>query len=412
MTRGSAPAVLSAASTFAELRYPDSFAATETASGGLLLTYSAAVGFSPTVELLATPSSSPLADATSGILRAASERHPSALVVGADGWDYSVESDASLAHRLTVVAEEGAVDVVTVTYVWATGREHVSLVARAVPSQLHVLGSTFDWIAAQVVLRASADAVLEAARGEGGVAIERALSTRAGFPLPVLPSSAAFVSIAPRLTGDERTALIRGVGKARIGASHGILPRPSRGTEVAQRLREAGLIDEQDRLTADSAVVGQALFRATQVLAARVRRGGRDAVLVAYVAPGGCVVVVHDPTVAEQEAGTLVDESDRFVAVMDAEKLPRFLCSWVGLTPFWPFGDEASATIDDIDRRVARGATDVLVQRPGASLYDLVTTDGTWQRVGPPEDGIHPLRTDPTRAFFDSVLAFCAQAFA
>jgi hypothetical protein len=412
MTRGSAPAVLSAASTFAELRYPDSFVVSETATGGLLLTYRSAGGFSPTVELLATPNSFPLAEATFGLLRSVSERHPSALVVGTDAWDYSVESDAPRAHRVTVVAEEGAGDVVTVTYVWATGREHVSLVARATPAQLPALASTFDGIAAQVVLRAPADAVLVAARGEGAVAIERALSTRAGFPLPVLPPSAAFTSAAPRLTDDERTALIRGVGKARIGASHGILPRASRGAEVADRLRAAGLVDERDRLTADGSVVGQALFQATQVLVARVRQGGRTAVLGAYVAPGGRVVVVHDPTVAEQEAGVPVDESARFVAVMDAEKLPRFLCSWLGLTPFWPFGDDASATMADIDRRVAEGGTDVLVQRRGGSLYDLIATDGTWQRVGPPEDGIHPLRTDPPRAYFDSVVALCAQAFA
>lgn len=409
---GSTPTVLSATASFAELRYPDSFALSETSTGGLLLTYRPAAAFSPTVELLATPNSSPLAEATSGLLRAASERHPSALVVGADAWDYPVDSDAPRAHRLTVVAEEGAVDVVTVTYVWATGQEHVFLVARATPSQLHELASTFDWIAAQVVLRASTDGVLDAARGQGADAIERALSTRAGFPLPVLPSSAAFASAAPRLTDDDRTALIRGVGRARIGAWHGILSRASRGTDVADRLRAAGLVDDRGRLTADGSVVGQALFRATQVLVARVRRGDRAAVLGAYVAPGGRVVVVHDPTVAEQETAVPVDESHRFVAVMDAEKLPRFLCSWVGLTPFWPFGDDASATTVDIDRRVAEGETDVLVQRPSGSIYDVVATDGTWQRVGSPEDGIHPLRTDPPRAYFDSVLALCAQAFA
>lgn len=395
--------------SFADLRIPVGIEATETTGGGLVLTVAAwPRDHQPHIELTAVASTAPLADASFEALRAARARHPDAIVVGADVWDYAPDADRPRAHRVTVAYD----DVVEVTYVWATGTQIVRLDARMVPSQFSALAATIDAMAATLVPIAPAGDVDRAARAVGVAALVDTPSEVAGFPLPSLAAFAPprFVSAAPRVSTGALSALLAGAGRSRLGAPHGVLARAARDAPEVASLRRASLVDDRGRLTAEGSVVARALFRATHIIAARVRRGGRGALLLVYGAPDGRLVLLSDPTVAEQEAGAPVDEANRHLTVLDAEKIPRFLSAWVGLTPFWPFADESTIDQTEIETRVAAGDTEVLVQRPGVSLLDIVDADGRWHRLGPAENGIHPLRVDPTRAFFDDLVTICAQA--
>lgn len=350
----------------------------------------------------------PLADASLETLCAVRQRHPDAVVVGADVWDYAPDADGPRAHRVTVAYD----DIVAVTYVWATGTQIVRLDARLVPSQFSARAVAIDAIAATVVPTAPAVDVDCAAGAVGVAPLSHELSERAGFPLPSLAgfAPAPFVSDMPRVPAGTLSALLAGAGRARLGAPYGVLARAARDTPEALSLRQASLVDDRGRLTVEGSVVARALFRTTHIIAARVRRGGRGALLLVYGAPDGRLVLLSDPAVVEQEAGAPVDEANRHVTVLDAEEIPRFLCAWVGLTPFWSFGDESTIDQTEIETRVAAGDTEVLVQRPGVSLLDIVDADDRWHRLGPAEDGIHPLRVDPTRAFFDDLVTLCGQA--
>ncbi|MDF2919508.1 MAG: hypothetical protein K0S70_3725, partial [Microbacterium sp.] len=339
-----APQVHEVQTPHAIVRYPDSFVASEYDGAELVLTLrDRQDGFQPNLVLTAVESTAPLTDASAAAILASSQQHPGARVVGVDLWDENPDATLARARCITFVYPAGATDVVVTKTVWATGTHHVHLSASATPAQLGAVGPVFSWIAAQLRLTADAGEVEAAARSVG----------------------------APVVSAAALTALRAGASRSRRGSASAILPRRVRTTDATTELLAAGFIDEGAALTPTGTAVASALGARQPLLVARVRRGGRAAVLVAFAGPRG-VVIAHDPSIGELDAGAAIaDPERRHIALVVPEHVPAFVAAWIGLEPFWPIDDAEPMTVSTRDLEAAvdsstGGWADVLLQGAGS----------------------------------------------
>lgn len=402
----------------AVVKHPDSFVASEYDGAELVLTLrEQQAGFQPNLVLTAVESTAPLTDASAAAILAAGQQHPGARVVGVDLWDENPDATLARARCLTFVYPAGATDVVVTKTVWATGTHHVHLSASATPAQLGALAPVFSWIAAQLRLTADADDVDAAARSVGAAPADADASTHVGFPLEALSAFAPppFATTAPVVSAEALSALRAGASRSRRGSASAILPRRVRATDAAAELLAAGFIDEGAALTPTGTAVASALGARQPLLVARVRRGGRAAVLVAFAGPRG-VVIAHDPSIGELNAGAAIaDPERRHIALVVPEHVPSFVAAWIGLEPFWPIDDAEpmSVATAELEQAVGPGTggwTDVLLQGAGRERYDAIVPGRGWKRVTPPAEGTRDLLADPSRAVYMFLVDLCARS--
>ncbi|MDQ1076923.1 MULTISPECIES: hypothetical protein [Microbacterium] len=412
------PDVLEVRTPHAIVTYPDSFVASEYQGAELVLTLRERQDvFQPNLVLTLVDSTAPLTDASAAAILASSQQHPGARVVGVDLWDENPDATLARARCITFVYPAGATDVVVTKTVWATGTHHVHLSASATPAQLGAVGPVFSWIAAQLRLTADAGEVEAAARSVGAAPADADASTRVGFPLEALAPFAppAFATTAPVVSTAALTELRAGASRTRRGPGSGTLPRRVRGTDAAAELLAAGFIDEGAALTPTGTAVASALGSRTPLLVARVRRGGQAAVLVAFAGPRG-VVIAHDPSIGELNAGAAIaDPERRHIALVVPEHVPAFVAAWIGLEPFWPIDDAEpmSVATAELEQAVGPGTggwTDVLLQGARRERYDAIVPGRGWKRVIPPADGAHDLLADPSRAVYMFLVDLCARS--
>ncbi|MEV7768341.1 hypothetical protein [Microbacterium sp. NPDC086615] len=412
------PDVLEVRTPHAIVTYPDSFVASEYRGAELVLALRERQDvFQPNLVLTVVDSTAPLTDASAAAILAASQQHPGARVVGVDLWDENPDATLARARCITFVYPAGATDVVVTKTVWATGTHHVHLSASATPAQLGAVGPVFSWIAAQLRLTADAGEVEAAARSVGAAPADADASTRVGFPLEALSAFAPtpFATTAPVVSAAALSALRAGASRSRRGSASAILPRRVRATDAAAELLAAGFIDEGAALTPTGTAVASALGARQPLLVARVRRGGRAAVLVAFAGPRG-VVIAHDPSIGELNAGAAIaDPERRHIALVVPEHVPSFVAAWIGLEPFWPIDDAEPMTVSTRQLEAAvdsptDGWADVLIQGAGRERFDAVIPGHGWKRVTPPVDGVHELVADPSRAVYTFLVDLCARS--
>jgi len=408
--------VIEARTPHAVVRYPDSFVASEYDGAELVLTLGEdQPAFQPNLVLTALESTAPLTDASAAAIAAAGRQHPGARVLGVDLWDEEPDASLARARQITFVYPVETTDVVVSKMVWATGAHHVHLSASATPAQFGALRPVFSWIAAQLRLTADPAEVEAAARAVGAAPVDADASTRVGFPLEDLAAFAppAFTTTAPVASTAALTALRAGASRIRAGSAS--LPRRVRGTDAAAELVEAGFVDDASRLTPAGTAVAYALGSPRPVIVVRARRGGVDAVLVAFAGPRG-IVVSHDPSIAELHAEAVTaDPERRHHALIVPEHLPAFVAAWIGLSPFWPIDDPdapsvTTAALEDAVRADTVPWTDVLIQGSGMERYDVIISGRGWKRVASPVDGAHKLVAAPSLAVYTFLVEVCAQA--
>lgn len=410
------PAILIAETPHASVTYPNWLETSEFDGADLVLTpIDRPEGFLPNLVLTSVASAGPLVDASTAAFHAARAQHPGAYVLAVDLWHPAPDDSAPRGRRIIFVyrADNGQ-DVVVAKWVWATGTHHVHLSASCSPSQWTGYAPVFDGIASRLALTADPGDVAEAAAGTGDAPLDAALSLRAGHPVESLDAipTPTFLSAAPRISTEALQALLTGATKTRMGAAYGILARADRGTPPAQELQDAGWVDGQNGLTREGGTAGTALAAKRHVVTVQTRRGDRAALLVAYAGPRG-VLVLHDPSLTEASAK---EGAARHAVVLDPDHVPTFVSAWLGLTPGWPVSEEdEQITVDELIAHVTAADpavepwTEVLVRGEAGELYDAISPSRGWLHLGPPVDGIHPLRAEPTAAVFDALAAFVSR---
>ena len=411
------PAILIAETPHATVTYPNWLETSQIDGADLVLSpIDSPDGFIPTLVLTSVADTAPLMDASTAAFHAARARHTGAYVLAVDLWHPTLDDSAPRGRRIIFVyrAENGQ-DVVVAEWVWATGTHHVHLSASCSPSQWTGYSPVFDGIAARLTLTADPADVAEAAGATGDAPLDAAVSARAGHPIESLDGIPAptFLSAAPRVSTEALQALLTGATRARMGAAYGILARPDRGTSRARELQNSGWIDGEGRLTREGGAAGTALAANRPVVTVQTRRADRAALLVAYAGPRG-VLVLHDPPLTDASA---TDGAARHAVVLDPDHVPTFVSAWLGLTPGWPVSEEdEQITVADLAAHVAAADpavepwTEVLLRSEDGQLADAISPSRGWLHLGPPVDGIHPLRAEPTAAVFDALAASVSRA--